>query len=99
MATVDVALRAAADVDVILIDLHSQGGRTAADRHQADFKAAVRLLARHPEIGRKRPDIGPDLRSVLVRPYVLIYSYDLPRDTVFILRVLHGRRRLALDAP
>ena len=65
MASVEVAPRAAADVDAILIDLHGRSGRAAADRQQAEFKAATRLLACHPEIGRRRADIGPELRSVL----------------------------------
>ena len=99
MATIDVAPRAAADIDGILIDQHDRGGRAAAARCQAEFKAATRQLAHHPESGRRRPDIGPDLRSVLVHPYVLIYSYDPAADTVSVLRVLHGRRRLSLDAP
>lgn len=99
MATVDVAPRAAADVDGILVDQHGRGGRAAAARRQAEFNAAVRQLAHHPESGRRRPDIGPGLRSVLIHPYVLIYSYDPATDTVFVLRVLHGRRRLSLDAP
>ena len=99
MATINVAPRAAADVDRILVDQHSRGDRAAAARRQAEFKAATRQLAHHPESGRRRPDIGPDLRSILVHPYVLIYSYDPATDTVSVLRVLHGRRQLSLDAP
>lgn len=98
MAIVDVAPRAAADVDTILVHLHGRDGLAAADRQQAAFKVAARRLALHPEFGRSRPDIGPDLRSVLTHPYVLIDRYDRARDTVSVLRVLHGRRRLALDA-
>lgn len=33
------------------------------------------------------------------KPYVILHRYDRPRATVFVLRVLHGRRRLAVDAP
>jgi plasmid stabilization system protein ParE len=38
------------------------------------------------------------VRSAAIRPYVVLHRYDRARDTVFILRVLHGRRRRALDA-
>ena len=99
MANVDVAPRAAADIDGILIDQYGHGGRASAARYQAEFKAATRRLVHHPESGRRRPDIGPGLRSVLVHPYVLIYSYDRTADTVSVLRILHGRRQLSLDAP
>ena len=94
MAIVDVAPRASADVDDILIHSHGLGGRSAADRMQADFKAAALLLANHPEIGRRRADIGLDLRSILV----VLHRFDRARDTVFVLRVLHSRRRLSVDA-
>jgi plasmid stabilization system protein ParE len=29
-----------------------------------------------------------------VRPYVILYRYDLANDVVFVLRVLHGKRNI-----
>ena len=44
------------------------------------------------KMGRARPEIAPDLRSTLVRPYVLFYQ--VAGDLVQIVRILHGNRDL-----
>jgi toxin ParE1/3/4 len=55
-------------------------------------RAALRLL-RHPMSGRPRGDIASSLRSMLVRPYAILYRAT---DTgVEIVRVLHTRRDFA----
>jgi toxin ParE1/3/4 len=47
-------------------------------------------LARRPGVGRRRPELVPDLRSFAVGRYVIFY---LPiSHGVEIIRVLHGSR-------
>lgn len=82
---------AEADLDGILTDLE-QKNPTAADRYAARFADKARFLSQFPESGRPRPEIARDVRSTLVKPYVLFYRYR--QDTVHILRILHGRRDL-----
>ena len=38
------------------------------------------------------------MRLMAVGPYVILHRHDRDRGTVFALRVLHGRRRLTVDA-
>jgi toxin ParE1/3/4 len=47
-------------------------------------------LARRPGLGRARPELYPDLRSFVVRKYVVFY---LPlTNGIDVIRVLHGTR-------
>jgi len=47
-------------------------------------------LSDFPFIGRKRPTLGDDIRSISIYPYVVFYT--IGADRVVIVRVLHGRR-------
>jgi toxin ParE1/3/4 len=49
-----------------------------------------RVLALHPESGRKRLEFGSDVRSFPIAPYVVFYR--VARRHVQVLRVLHGHR-------
>lgn len=70
-------------------------------RHSADAPDKVidtiaysveRVLATFSSAGRLRPEFGPEVRSYSVPPYIAFYLVE--RRTVWILRVLHGRRDL-----
>jgi len=61
----------------------------AAERLVADFDAKLRQIVRFPYIGRARPEFGPELRSVLVRNYVVLYS--VTELEVIVVRVIDGR--------
>ena len=72
---------------------------TAAARFVEAFKSSVELLARMPEIGHARPDLGgPQTRSWRVKGFrkYLIFYESLP-DRVRLLRVLHGARDLPAE--
>jgi toxin ParE1/3/4 len=60
----------------------------------AVLQAAIRI-ARHPEVGRVRPELGtPDYRVLPLTgfPYLIVYSSR--RTPPRIIRVLHGARDL-----
>jgi putative addiction module CopG family antidote len=82
---------AEADLDTILDDLNRKDPAVAA-RYAAEFEQKGHALAQFPELGRSRPEIAPNLRSTLVRPYVIFYRVE--GDVVQILRILHGRQDL-----
>lgn len=44
-----------------------------------------------PHMGRPRPDLGQELRSLISSPYLIIYR--LERDQVQILRYVHMSRQ------
>jgi toxin ParE1/3/4 len=64
----------------------------AADRQIATLGEKFAMLARNPELGERRPEWGEDLRSFVVRNYVIIYR---PTSVgVEIARVVSGYRDL-----
>ncbi len=67
---------------------------TAADRWLDTINDKCQLLARLPDLGRKRPDLAPDLRSLPVGNYVIFYR--LVEGGVQLIRVLHGFRDIPI---
>ena len=91
MAEVRRTPQAETDLVEILEYLH-QHNPSVAEHYATAFYEKCQALARFPEIGRGRPEIAPNLRGTLVKPYVIFYRLD--GDVVQILRILHGRRDL-----
>jgi toxin ParE1/3/4 len=52
-------------------------------------------LGSFPLLGTPRPDLGQDVRSAIVSPYLILYAAR--RDHVTILRVLHGSRDIEAE--
>jgi toxin ParE1/3/4 len=52
-------------------------------------------LESFPLLGASRPDLGQDVRSAVVSPYMVLYA--VRRDHVTILRVLHGGRDIEAE--
>jgi toxin ParE1/3/4 len=63
-----------------------QGTQSVLDNINRCFES----LTSFPRRGTPRPNLGLDVRSVIVSPYLV--SYAVRRDHVTILRVLHGSR-------
>lgn len=65
----------------------------AADRY-ADhvFERAGELLI-HPELGRPRPEVHSDVRSLLCRNHLIFYR--IRSEVIEVLRILHG----SMDLP
>ena len=64
----------------------------AADRVLNRLEVRVGMLGRFPEAGPARPDIAPDARMLVERPYLILYR--LTAGGVQIVRVLHGARHI-----
>jgi toxin ParE1/3/4 len=77
-------------------DLHhaweylAERNEAAADRLMDDILERARLHAQFPLMGSIREDLGTGLRSFVVSPYIVIYRPF--KDTIEVLRVLHGSR-------
>lgn len=73
--------------------------KRAADRYLDRILARTERLAQHPRLGVRRPDIRPEARILVERPYLVLYRTD-PNDDqgpvrrVEIIRVVDGRRDL-----
>ncbi len=84
-------LSAQADEDLIGIWLFiSKDSIEAADRLIAELVKKFELVAEHPEAGRERPELYPNLRSFPVGRHILFYR-PTP-DAVEIVRILHSSR-------
>src|SRR5690242_13987031 len=65
----------------------AQDNADAADRMIDRILVRTTLLSELPEIGRRRPELGEDKRSMVVEPYLIIYRPS--QHGIAVLRVLH----------
>lgn len=91
--------KARADIKKIYVDIGREQPRSA-ERYFARFRARAELLAEHPRLGERRPEIFAAARMLVEAPYVILYEIspdtdDGPVQTVEIVRVLDGRRNLS----
>lgn len=56
----------------------------------ADLRMRCERIADAPQAGRPRPELSPELRSVVFRRYLIFYTYT--KHAVRIERVLHSSR-------
>lgn len=64
----------------------------AAERLFDRVAAAERRLIDYPELGKRREELGPRVRVLALGIDLLLYRYS--EETVRILRVVDGRRRI-----
>jgi toxin ParE1/3/4 len=83
--------RPAAEDDLVAIWLYiADDDIGAANRLLDRFEETFALLADNPRIGRRRPELMPEIRSFTVGRYVVFYR---PADDgIEIVRVIHGAR-------
>jgi len=80
------------DVQRLYRFLASKNANAATQAVKA-IREGVKILARHPEIGRPAEDMEPEYREWLIHfgdsGYIALYHYD--GETVLILAVRHQR--------
>ncbi len=67
----------------------------AADRVLDAIYRRLEIPRQHPHSGLLREDIGPGVRRVVIGQYLAFYSVSA--QTIDVLRVLHGKRRIEPD--
>jgi len=70
----------------------AQDDPVVADRFVRSLSTRFPLLASMPELGRKRDELSPRLRSFPVKNYIIFYRRMA--SGVEIARILHGARDL-----
>jgi toxin ParE1/3/4 len=92
-----IVFSALADLDIngILIDLAAKAGRLVAIKYDGLFERLYDRLADHPNSGAPRPALGEHIRIGVIAPFIIIYRYTEEADTVTVLRVVDGRRRIS----
>lgn len=83
--------RAIRDIDEIWDWVAAEDMR-AAERLAERITHATDRLADFPESGSPRPELGRDVRSIVVGRYIVVYRVG--PDSVDIVRVVHGAREL-----
>lgn len=88
-----VVFRPEAEIDLVAIAL------SVAERSESRALALVKrlrarcaALERHPQTGRPRGELGPGLRSLVERPYIIFYRVE--GGVVEVVAVVHGARDL-----
>jgi toxin ParE1/3/4 len=71
----------------------------AAERLYTAIEEKVNLLAAHPRLGVRRPEIAPTARMLVEGVYLILYEThpdtdEGPVDAIEIVRVMHGHRDL-----
>jgi toxin ParE1/3/4 len=95
-------LRWSAQARVDLLDIYELIGveqPAAAERYFERIEALAGLLQEQPRLGVRRPDVAPDFRMLVERPYLILYrivpdELSGPVDAVEIIRIVDGRRDL-----
>jgi toxin ParE1/3/4 len=73
----------------------SRDNESAADAVVDHFDSLISMLSRHPQAGRARPDLGPELRSFPDGRFLVVYTCD---DRILeIVRIVAGTRNLTPD--
>jgi toxin ParE1/3/4 len=85
---------ASQDIEQILDRLAEQSGLDASDQILASINQRCRRLAQFPMMGRSRPELGWELRSFPVPPYLIFYRPI--EDGVEVLRVVSGYQDLTV---
>lgn len=86
------------DVKSIYVDIGREQPRSA-ERYFERLRYKAGLLAEHPRLGERHPEIFPSARMLVEAPYVILYETTPDTDdgdvlTVEIVRVVDGRRDL-----
>jgi toxin ParE1/3/4 len=91
-----IVVSSAADHDIasIIENLATKAGKRTAEKYADLFDMVYKRLALFPGSGPRRARLGSLTRIAVVSPYVMFYDYDSGTDTVVVLRILHGRRRI-----
>jgi toxin ParE1/3/4 len=83
--------QAEADLDSIT-DYYAANNPDAGTRLLDEITARCRQLGSQPRSGRPRSDLGPGIRSAVVRRYVIFFRGAT--NGIDVLRVLHGARNI-----
>ena len=89
-----VSAEAEADILSILDYIEKEAGTTVAHAYGEKFAVTIERLWDFPESGMLKPALGPNARTIVIYPYVLIYDYIEDNGILFVLRALHGKRKI-----
>ncbi len=84
-----------ADRDDITDDLAGKAGIVTASKFDDLFEQLYDRIERYPRSCPLRPGLGRNMRIGVVEPYIILYRYTEIDDTVTVLRLVDGRRKIS----
>jgi len=85
--------RAEADFDSIVDYLAQNAGVRIAENYGRSIQSAVNRLSEFPAIGSPRPALASTVRVIVIAPYLIFYEVEAD-NSVLVLRILHGHRKI-----
>jgi len=85
--------RAREDLLDIWLYVAARNSETVADRVYDGIEQTCELLREHPQIGRARPEIHRDARSLVIDRWLALYR--VTENGAEIVRIIDGARDLA----
>lgn len=76
-----------------IVELIADDSPPAANTFVDEIEHLCSLLAVTPEMGPRRPKIGPNVRSLNFGNYLIFYRWSSSQDRVDVLCIWHGSRR------
>ena len=83
------------DLEEIFDYTEKEFGLDKAFEYVSSFDEIFELLVENPFLGRGRPEIREDLRSILFKHHLVFYR--IKSKTIRIIRILHGSRDIYWD--
>ena len=93
MTQVRFTARAREDLLDIWLFVAARNSETVADRVYDGIEQTCELLREHPQIGRARPEIHGDARSLVIDRWLALYR--VTENGAQIVRIIDGARDLA----
>lgn len=81
---------AESDLEEAWLFVAAESGATRAESLLSQIEDGFRLLLQFPEAGRRRGDLGEDLRSLPLAGFIVVYRQA--EGVLEIVRVVHGAR-------
>jgi toxin ParE1/3/4 len=90
---VRLTVRAREDLLDNWLRIASHNSEAVADRVSDRIEQTCRLLSDHPGLGRARPEIQPEARSIVIERWLALYR--ITEDGAQIVRIVDGARDLS----
>ncbi|MEM6432367.1 MAG: type II toxin-antitoxin system RelE/ParE family toxin [Cyanobacteria bacterium P01_D01_bin.115] len=84
--------RASQDIEAIADYLATKSNLASAESFLSGLDATLKRIAQFPQIGRKRDELYPGLRSLPYKQYLIFYR--LLDDAIEVFRVVSGYQNL-----
>lgn len=91
-ATISYSRAAEQDLLGIWDFISAQSGRARADAVLRRIERALKRLEQYPDLGRSRPEYGPNAHSAVQESWIIYYDLIQEERSILVARILHAAR-------